>query len=63
MTQVKFARHPSSSRLLTGSEDGLMCVFDTEVAGEEDALRSVMNAESSVSRVGRSPPRTTPAHL
>ncbi|CAN0282665.1 unnamed protein product, partial [Laminaria digitata] len=51
VTQVRF--HPTKrSFMLTGSEDGLMCFFDTGVSTEEDALDSVMNAECAVRSVG-----------
>eukprot|EP00752_Nemacystus_decipiens_P008247 g7374.t1 len=51
VTQVRFHPHKRSF-MLTGSEDGLMCFFDTEVSIEEDALDSVMNAECPVRSVG-----------
>ncbi|CAB1107628.1 unnamed protein product [Ectocarpus sp. CCAP 1310/34] len=51
VTQVRFHPHKRSF-MLTGSEDGLMCFFDTEVSLEEDALDSVMNAECPVRSVG-----------
>lgn len=35
MSQVRFHPHKRSF-MLTGSEDGLMCFFDTEVSIEED---------------------------
>lgn len=38
--------------LLSGSEDGLLCVVETRVASEDDAIRQVLNAESSVARFG-----------
>ncbi|KAL6643452.1 hypothetical protein ACP70R_018218 [Stipagrostis hirtigluma subsp. patula] len=52
VTQVKFA--PSQqNRLISAAVDGLVCVFDTDGAiDEESHLLSVMNAETSVAKVG-----------
>lgn len=52
VTQTRF--HPSLPNMLcSGSTDGLVCVFDTKaLPNEDDALISVMNSESSVSRIG-----------
>jgi WD40 repeat protein len=51
VTQLMF--HPVvPHHLLSGSDDGLVCVFDTSVRGEDDAIVVVLNAESSVSQFG-----------
>lgn len=51
VTAVQF--HPMRPTvLLSGSEDGLLCVVETRVASEDDAIRQVLNAESSVARFG-----------
>lgn len=45
--------HPDlPTQLMSASEDGLVCVFDIVVAGEDDAVASVMNTESAVNKVG-----------
>jgi WD repeat-containing protein 89 len=38
--------------VVSSGEDGLICVFDTAVRGEEDALSSVLSAGSSIARFG-----------
>jgi hypothetical protein len=38
--------------LITGALDGLSCVFDVQVRGEEDALAGAMNVGSSINRIG-----------
>eukprot|EP00117_Sycon_ciliatum_P030730 scpid79961/ scgid24168/ WD repeat-containing protein 89 homolog len=44
---------PSDKKYLcSGSLDGLVCIIDTSVADPDDALESVLNAESSVSQAG-----------
>ena len=49
VTRVKF--HPlQQTQLVTASEDGLVCVFDCNVAEEEEALLSILNVESAVSK-------------
>jgi WD40 repeat protein len=52
VTQVVF--HPSLPHvLITGSTDGLVCAFDTpNMSDEDEALTTVMNTESSVSKIG-----------
>ncbi|CAN0434512.1 unnamed protein product, partial [Discosporangium mesarthrocarpum] len=45
--------HPQRPNfILTASEDGIMNFFNTSVAEEEEALESVLNAESPVRTVG-----------
>ncbi|TVU51611.1 hypothetical protein EJB05_03051 [Eragrostis curvula] len=52
VTQVKFAPN-QPSKLISAAVDGLVCVFDTDGDIDEDShLLSVMNAETSVARVG-----------
>ncbi|KAI0229109.1 WD repeat-containing protein 89 [Lamellibrachia satsuma] len=51
ITQVCF--HPQlRDSLLTGSTDGLVCVFDVSQESEDDALQGTLNSESSVSQIG-----------
>eukprot|EP00586_Coscinodiscus_wailesii_P020574 CAMPEP_0172507840 /NCGR_PEP_ID=MMETSP1066-20121228/206978_1 /TAXON_ID=671091 /ORGANISM="Coscinodiscus wailesii, Strain CCMP2513" /LENGTH=284 /DNA_ID=CAMNT_0013285543 /DNA_START=63 /DNA_END=914 /DNA_ORIENTATION=- len=51
ITRLRF--HPTNpSLLLSASEDGLVCLFDTSRPSEEDALRSVMNVECPVRDAG-----------
>ncbi|CAL4907057.1 unnamed protein product [Urochloa decumbens] len=52
VTQVKFAPN-QQSKLISAAVDGLACVFDTDGDIDEDNhLLSVMNAETSVAKVG-----------
>uniref|UniRef100_A0A452XGB0 Uncharacterized protein n=1 Tax=Aegilops tauschii subsp. strangulata TaxID=200361 RepID=A0A452XGB0_AEGTS len=52
VTQVRFAPN-QQSKLISAAIDGLICVFDTDGdINEDDHLLSVMNAETSVSKVG-----------
>ncbi|KAJ1926538.1 hypothetical protein IWQ60_003713 [Tieghemiomyces parasiticus] len=51
ITQAKF--HPLQSGVLrTGSEDGLVCLFDLNQECEDDAVTAVGNTESSVNLAG-----------
>ncbi|KAJ1972086.1 hypothetical protein H4R34_005529, partial [Dimargaris verticillata] len=51
ITQVRF--HPTHEHtLLSGSEDGLLCLFDLTQADEEDALIAAGNTCSTVNRLG-----------
>lgn len=50
---IQLAWHPAVPRhLLSASDDGLVCVFDTGIRGETDALVAVLNAEGGVARFG-----------
>ncbi|PAN20404.1 hypothetical protein PAHAL_3G405700 [Panicum hallii] len=52
VTQVKFAPN-QQSKLISAAVDGLVCVFDTDGDIDEDNhLLSVMNAETSIAKVG-----------
>ncbi|XP_062203683.1 WD repeat-containing protein GTS1-like [Phragmites australis] len=52
VTQAKFAPN-HQSKLISAAVDGLVCVFDTDGDIDEDNhLLSVMNAETSVAKVG-----------
>ena len=43
ITQIKF--HPAQPRcMITASEDGLLCVFNTSATSEDDALPTIANA-------------------
>lgn len=45
--------HPTlREHVLSGGGDGLVCIFDTRIAGEADAIVSVLSAGSSVERIG-----------
>jgi WD40 repeat protein len=51
ITQIKF--HPLRSTILTSAaEDGLICIYDTSVAAEEEAVMSILNTECPVRRYG-----------
>jgi hypothetical protein len=53
VTQVKFGSGGSNTNtLLTASEDGLVCLFDTTQPTEESALRSVLNIGAPCRKVG-----------
>lgn len=50
VTQVRF--HPlCDSRLVSGSEDGVLCVFDCTIADADDAMLSIVNAESAIRKL------------
>lgn len=49
VTQVKFN---NSNLLLSGSEDGLMYLFDTKQPTEELATQSIMNVSTSIRKIG-----------
>ena len=45
--------HPTlREHVFSGGDDGLVCIFDTRVSGENDAIVSVLSVGSSVARVG-----------
>ncbi len=57
VTKVRFQKldrdsHNTTSLLVSASEDGLACVFDTSQPTEEMALKSVMNVGSPLRDVG-----------
>jgi WD40 repeat protein len=54
ITELRFLPYPSSSStvLMSGSTDGLVNVFDTTVAEEEDAVLQVINNTSAIHRTG-----------
>ncbi|CAF3372290.1 unnamed protein product [Rotaria socialis] len=49
--QVKFSRM-NSNKLLSGSTDGLVCVYDVSKPTEDDALEQVYNANGPVAKCG-----------
>mmetsp|Transcript_38015 Transcript_38015/g.63094 ORF Transcript_38015/g.63094 Transcript_38015/m.63094 type:complete len:384 (+) Transcript_38015:24-1175(+) len=49
VTKVRFS---AKDRLITGSEDGLVCILDTSIADEDDALISVINTEQPIRDLG-----------
>lgn len=51
VSQVQFAS-PTSSVLLSGGEDGLVCCFDTSQPTEELAVKSCLNIGTPLRRVG-----------
>lgn len=51
VTRVRF-QTAQSSILVSASEDGLACIFDTSKPSEEAALSSVLNVQSPLRRVG-----------
>lgn len=59
VTRVRFQNFPqhhnvstTTGLLLTGSEEGLACIFDTTQPSEEAALKYVMNTQTSLRQVG-----------
>lgn len=51
VTQVKF--HPqNASHLVSAAEDGLICLFNTAVPEEEEAIVSVLNTDCPVRKFG-----------
>jgi len=51
VTQLKF--HPNkTNKLFSGSDDGLLCTFDTSQSDENNALEQVYPIEDSISRIG-----------
>jgi WD40 repeat protein len=51
VTRVRF-QTAQSSFLISASEDGLACIFDTSKPSEEEALSSVLNVQTPLRRVG-----------
>jgi WD repeat-containing protein 89 len=55
VTRVRFQATNSgetTSLLISGSEDGLSCIFDTSQPSEEAALQGVLNVQAPLRRVG-----------
>ena len=51
VTQLQF--HPFAPlQLLSASEEGLVCHYDTMIDGESDALQVVLQADSAIDRMG-----------
>jgi len=51
VTQLKF--HPNQiNKLFSGSDDGLLCMFDISKNNEKDALEQVYPIEDSISKIG-----------
>lgn len=49
----QLAFHPSLPHyLLSGGDDGLVCIFDTRISGEQDAIVSVLSVGCSLARFG-----------
>lgn len=62
ITQLKF--HPVlPGHLVSGGEDGLVCVFDTRIKGENDAIMSVLAAGDAISQFGFFGPHGAFAHV
>lgn len=51
VTRVRF-QSKTSSMLISASEDGLSCIFDTSQPSEELALKSVLNIQTPLREVG-----------
>jgi WD40 repeat protein len=51
VTRVRF-QSPQSPLLVSASEDGLACIFDTSKPSEEAALKSVLNVQTPLRKVG-----------
>mmetsp|Transcript_12312 Transcript_12312/g.23558 ORF Transcript_12312/g.23558 Transcript_12312/m.23558 type:complete len:407 (-) Transcript_12312:74-1294(-) len=52
VTQVTFCQQNNPTMLLSGAEDGLVCVFDTTQPTEETARKSVCSVGTAVRHVG-----------
>jgi WD40 repeat protein len=53
VTELRFIPHPQSSALLlSASTDGLINIFDTATAEEDDALFQVINHKSAIQHAG-----------
>lgn len=51
VTKVRF--HPTQPQfVVTASEDGVVCMFDCRIPDEDDAIESILNVESAVSKIG-----------
>jgi hypothetical protein len=51
VTQLRFSK-ANPSILASGSEDGLICVYDTASSGADSAVLSIFNTECPVRRIG-----------
>lgn len=51
VTQLKF-NDVHDSIIASGSEDGLICTFDTSVDPGQEAVQSIMNTEQSIRKLG-----------
>jgi hypothetical protein len=51
VNRVRFQSY-TSPLMVTASEDGLSCIFDTSQASEESALKSVLNVQTPLREVG-----------
>ncbi|CAF2392314.1 unnamed protein product [Rotaria sp. Silwood2] len=49
--QIKFSRM-NSTKLISGSTDGLVCLYDVSKSNEDDALEQVYNANGPVAKCG-----------
>ena len=52
VTEVRFHPTQPTRRLLSGSTDGLVNIYDTAISDEDDALLQVENHGSSINRAG-----------
>lgn len=51
VTKVRF--HPTQPQfVVTASEDGVVCMFDTRIPDEDDAAESILYVESAVTKIG-----------
>ena len=51
VTKVRF--HPVQQQfVITASEDGIVCFFDTRIPEEDEAIESILNVESAVTKIG-----------
>lgn len=51
-TKASFGNATTTPVLMTGGEDGLICIFDTSQPSEETALQNVLSVQSSIRKVG-----------
>lgn len=52
ITQIKFHPAADSTTVMSGAEDGLICVYNTAVAANEEAIVSIFNTECPTRRIG-----------
>ena len=52
ITSVKFHPEAGSPLLLSGGEDGLICLYDTSVSTNDEAVISILNTDCPTRRIG-----------
>ena len=52
ITSVKFHPNAAVHHLLSGGEDGLICVYDTSVSANDEAVISILNTDCPTRQIG-----------